>query len=47
MMLQNMDYTQVYQATCPDIAYNKFIQLYLESYDKVFPLKENRTPKNY
>ena len=47
MLLQNIDFTPVFQATCPDAAYNIFLKLYLESYDIAFPLKLNRTPRKY
>ena len=47
ILLQNIDFTPVFQATCPDEAYNIFLKLYLESYDIAFPLKLNRTPRKY
>jgi len=47
VLLQNTDFTPVFLATCPDTAYNIFIQLYLESYDNAFPLKNSKTPRKY
>jgi hypothetical protein len=46
-LLQHTDFTPVFQATCPDTAYNIFIKLYLDSDDNAFPLRNSKTPRKY
>ena len=38
--LDQLDFTKVLESSCPDHAYNIFIKLYLDVFDKCFPLRE-------
>jgi hypothetical protein len=46
-ILGTHDYTPVLDSTDPNIAYDKFMKLYLSSYNTAFPLKQLKIPKKY
>ena len=41
------DFMPVLHITCPDQAYDKFMDIFTETHDIAFPLKQKRIPKRY
>ena len=44
-LLQQIDFSDIFQTKCPNTAYNKFIKLYIEPYNTAFPLVSKRLHK--
>jgi exonuclease III len=46
-LLQTSDFTTVLATNCPSLAYDQFINIYMEAYYKAFPIKSCKIPKKY
>lgn len=46
ILCQN-NYNQVLEENCPNIAYNKFMDIYLEAFNRAFPLQQRKIAKKY
>ena len=46
-ILRDTDFDTVLGLTCPDMAYDKFIELYKDAHNIAFPIKRTKTPKKF
>ncbi len=44
-LLQNIDFNEILQTDCPDEAFNKFLEIYKQTFELAFPLKLFRPNK--
>jgi hypothetical protein len=46
-ILHDTDYSPVMTTNCPETAYNNFINIYRDAFDKAFPLRIKKIPRKY
>ena len=46
-LLQGTDFTPVLEIICPNLAYDTFLNIYMEAYNAAFPIKTSIIPKKY
>ena len=45
--LDTTDFQEIHNTDCPDKAYNEFINIYMDTFEIAFPLKEINTPTKF